>query len=192
MELHRTIEAVLFYKNEPVKLKDLQKLLNVQEAQILDAISKLKESLEGHGISIVQAEDSVRLATSRETSDLIEKMIKEELSRDLGKAGLETLSIILYLGPISRSRIDYIRGVNSSFIVRNLLIRDLVSRKVDPNDKRGFVYEASINLLAHLGITQVSELPDFEEVKEKIQQFESTKSESENEDSVDNNQEENE
>ena len=60
------------------------------------------------------------LGTSAEASTLIEKLTKEELNRDLGKASLETLSIIMYQGPIKRSQIDYIRGVNSTFILQKL------------------------------------------------------------------------
>lgn len=188
MELHKTIEAILFYKNEPVKLSLLESLLKTSREEVGKALDVLEESLSGHGINLIRAEDSVRLATSKESGNIIEALIKEELSRDLGKAGLETLSIILYLGPISRSRIDYIRGVNSSFVVRNLLVRDLIAREIDPNDKRGFVYEASINLLAHLGVSKVEELPNFAEIKNQIADFEKVK-ESENETGEDNNQE---
>ncbi len=111
------------------------------------------------------------MGTNPESSKLIEAVRTEELSKDLGRAGLETLAIVLYQGPIRRSEIDYIRGVNSNFILRNLLIRGLIERKTDPNDNRAAVYSPSMDLLRFLGITQVSELKDFDSVKETIQQF---------------------
>ena len=85
--------------------------------------AQLEQDLKGRGLSLVRTDDEVMLGTAKEFSGLIEDLAKEELSRDLGKAGLETLSIVLYLGPITRADIDYIRGVNSQFILRALLIR---------------------------------------------------------------------
>jgi len=94
----------------------------------LAALKNLETSLSDRGIVLVTKEDEVTLGTAKDTSELIEKLTKDELVRDLGKAGLETLSIIIYQGPISRAEIDYIRGVQSNFILRNLMIRGLVEK----------------------------------------------------------------
>jgi segregation and condensation protein B len=75
--------------------------------------------------------------------------------KDLGKAGLETLSIILYQGPISRAEIDYIRGVNSNFILRNLLIRGLIERVENPHDQRSFLYKPTLELISYLGLSKI-------------------------------------
>ena len=77
------------------------------------------------------------------------------MSSEIGKAGLETLAIVLYNGPVSRREIDYIRGVNSSFILRNLCVRGLVEREADSKDQKIFKYRSSLNLLAHLGIKRL-------------------------------------
>ena len=111
------------------------------------------------------------LGTAKELSPLIEQLTKEELTKDLGKAGLETLSIILYQGPITRADIDYIRGVNSQFIVRNLLIRGLVERVENPKDARSFLYKTTLDLLSHLGISKIEELPEYAQVREDIDGF---------------------
>jgi segregation and condensation protein B len=128
MKLESQIEAILFWKAEPVSIKKLATLLNKTEEEIKAALIFLRGALNERGITLVQLEDEVTLGTSKEASELIESLTKEELTKDLGKAGLETLSIILYQGPISRAEIDYIRGVNSQFILRNLLIRGLIER----------------------------------------------------------------
>jgi len=169
--LSNQIEALLFWKSEPVSLKELSKMLSVEEEKISEAILELEKSLENRGIVLVKKDESVYLATSSESSELIKKITKEEESAELGKASLETLSIVLYKSPIRRSDIDYIRGVNSSFILRNLLVRGLVDKKTDPKDSRTFVYSPSFELLAHLGITEVAKLPDFEKVQTEIQAF---------------------
>jgi segregation and condensation protein B len=111
------------------------------------------------------------LGTAQELSPLIEQLTKEELSRDLGKAGLETLSIILYQGPISRADIDYIRGVNSQFIVRNLLIRGLIERVDNPKDARSFLYKTTLQLLSHLGVSKIEDLPEYQQVRKDIEGF---------------------
>jgi len=119
----------------------------------------------------VRTNDDVMLGTTKEMSSTIEKLTKEELVRDLGKAGLETLSIVLYQGPISRADIDFIRGVNSQFILRNLLIRGLVERVENPKDARSFLYKTTLSLLAHLGITKIEELPEYSQVRDDIETF---------------------
>ncbi|MEI6058018.1 MAG: SMC-Scp complex subunit ScpB, partial [bacterium] len=113
MTLDAQIEAVLFWKAEPVSVKKLVSILEKTEAEVREGIVTLKSSLENRGLTLIELEDEVTLGTSKDLSGLIEKLTKEELMKDLGKAGLETLSIILYQGPILRSEIDYIRGVNS-------------------------------------------------------------------------------
>jgi segregation and condensation protein B len=158
-------------------LKDLIKSLSttdlkVTEAQVHEAMIKLSENLKGRGIVLLANEDQeYMLGTSSEASQLIEKLTKEELARDLGKASLETLSIILYRGPIKRSAIDYVRGVNSTFILRNLLIRGLIEKKPAPDDNRTSIYTASFKLLSYLGISKVSDIPNFEAVKDEIKKF---------------------
>ena len=168
------LEAVLFWKAEPIALKKLAGLLKVSEEEIKKAAEELKTSLATRGITLVEWQDEYALETSKEVSALIESLTKEELNKDLGKAGLETLSIILYQGPISRADIDYIRGVNSQFIVRNLLMRGLVERVDNPADQRSFLYKGTMELVSHLGITAQAELPDFEAVRKDIENFKAT------------------
>jgi segregation and condensation protein B len=132
--LSNQIEALLFWKSEPVSLKELSKMLSVEVEKIDEALLELEKNLGNRGIVLVKKDESVYLATSSESSELIKKITKEEESAELGKASLETLSIVLYKSPILRSDIDYIRGVNSSFILRNLLVRGLIDKKTDPKD----------------------------------------------------------
>lgn len=160
--LTATLEAILFYKAEPLSKKRLAELLNTDEATVENALIELKSSLTNRGIALLEQNGAYMLGTAPEASAVVEKIIKDELSKDLGKAGLETLAIILYKGPVSRSEIDYIRGVNSSFIVRNLTIRGLVEKSTKEGDSRTFMYQPSFELLAHLGVRSVSDLPDYE------------------------------
>ena len=165
------IEAVLFWKAEPVSFKKLAGLLNTDVNKVKDALQELENTLKGRGLTLVRTDEEVMLGTAKELSPLIEQLTKEELTRDLGKAGLETLSIVLYQGPISRANIDYIRGVNSQFILRNLLIRGLVERVENPKDARSYLYKTTLDLLSHLGISKIEELPEYEQVRRDIEDF---------------------
>lgn len=171
LPLQSQIEALLFWKGETLSIKKIASILNKKEEEIKEAMETLREALKGRGISLVEWEEDVTLGTAKEVSELIESLNKEELSKDLGKAGLETLSIILYQGPISRADIDYIRGVNSQFILRNLLIRGLIGRVDNPSDQRSFLYKPTPELLSFLGISRIEDLPDLESVKKDIESF---------------------
>ena len=169
--LSAQIEAILFYKAEPLSVKRLAQILNKDEREIKNAVRELREELKGRGLTLVEWEDEITLGTSKEMAPIIETLLKEELVKDLGKASLETLSIILYQGPISRAEIDYIRGVNSSFILRNLLIRGLIDKIENPKDQRSFLYKPTLDLISHLGLAHIAELPDYEMVRNDIESF---------------------
>lgn len=171
ISLESQIEALLFWKAETLSIKEIASILEKDIDEVKEGIKKLRESLIGRGLTLIEWEDDVTLGTAKEVSELIEKLNKEELSKDLGKAGLETMSIILYQGPISRADIDYIRGVNSQFILRNLLIRGLIERVDNPQDQRSFLYKPTLELMSYLGISRIQDIPEFEAVKRDIEIF---------------------
>jgi len=179
MDIDKKIEAVLFFKGEPISIKKLSGILNVSKDEIESGVKILKERLSG-GIVLLEKDDEIMLGTAPDFGALVEGIIKEELQKDLGRAGLETLSIVLYLGPITRSRIDYIRGVNSNFILRNLMIRGLVEKTPNPEDQRSFLYKPTFTLLSYLGINNIENMPNYAKVRSDIEIFESSKQEVEN------------
>ncbi len=172
--LEKQIEAVLFWKGEPISIKKLSQTLEKNEEEISAALKNLEQNLANRGVSLIFKEDEVALGTSKDTSELIEKLTKEELVKDLGRAGLETLSIIIYQGPISRAEIDYIRGVQSTFILRNLMIRGLVEKVSNPKDQRSFLYKPTFELLSYMGLTKIEEMPEFAKAKEEIENYKNT------------------
>lgn len=171
MKLEQLIEALLFFKGEPMKIKELVKLTKNSESDVKWAVVNLRKNLDGRGVVLVEKDGEVALGTSPEASEVIEEMRQIELSRDIGKAGLETLAIVIYKGPVARSEIDYIRGVNSTFTLRNLMIRGLVERKTNPSDARGFLYKPTLELLAFLGVGSMEELPRYLEVEQELKIF---------------------
>lgn len=177
MNLEARIEAVLFYKTEPLKKDFLAELLSVSLEDIEVSLVLLEKALEHRGIRITTTDTEVQLVTAPELANFIEEIRKEELRGDIGKAGAETLAIVLYRGPLSRADIDRVRGVNSTFILRNLLIRGLVERRAHPTDSRSFVYAVTPALLNHLGVTNRESLPDFAAVMNSLDEFERVQAE---------------
>jgi segregation and condensation protein B len=175
--LEMQIEAVLFYRTEPVKFTELAEFFAVPLDEILLAINELSKTLSSHSIRVAITDTTAQLVTAPEVSELIENMRKEELRGEIGKAGAETLAIIMYKGPLSRVEIDRIRGVNSTFIIRNLLIRGLVERRPHPTDTRSYMYAITPALLNHLGIQSRESLPEFATIMNALDAFEKQEAE---------------
>lgn len=164
LDLDKKIESLLFYKGEPVSIAEICKYFNVGEAGVLEAVNRLRSDLEGRGIRLLINEKELMLGTHEEMSSFFEDLRKEELNKELSRASLETLSVILYKDKVSRAEIDYIRGVNSTYILRNLSVRGLIEKVPDPKDSRVFVYTPSLELLSFLGVSSVKDLPDYENI----------------------------
>ena len=177
MELHQKIEGVLFYKASPVKKSELVKIFACSDEELGSALETITQRLVGGATRLVVAENEVQLVTAPELDELIESIRKDEMKRDIGKAGAETLAIILYKGPISRAEIDRIRGVNSSFILRNLMVRGLIERDADGKSR---TFSITATLLSHLGVTNKTQLPNYATVLDQLEKFDKEQSESEN------------
>lgn len=181
LSLESQLESILFFKGEPMSFSELAKLLDISTDSIKTSIDLLQKQLEGRGVQLVTNDDEVTLSTHKDMHDFFEQLIKTELTKDLSKAALETLAIIIYKGPLTRSEVDYIRGVNSQFIIRTLLIRGLVTRVENPKDERSFLYRSSIELLQMLGIQKQEDMPEYENIKTEVESFITTKEENNNE-----------
>jgi segregation and condensation protein B len=176
-DLSKKIEAILFYSSEPVSVNFLVKILDAKKEEVSQAITELKDRLSGSGIRILEANNEYSLVTAPEFATLIEKMIKEEREKDLGRAGIETLSIIAYKGPVTKKEIEYIRGVNSQYALRNLLLRGLVERKVSQNDERMIVYNITGETIRFLGLSSIEDLPEYKESRAQLEEVKLDESE---------------
>lgn len=174
LNISGAVEAVLFAYGEPMEIKKISKIVGVEEKLIkssLDDLTKIYE--EGNrGLKLIFSLETVQLVTKPEFSIFLENFIKEEFKEELTPASLETLSLIIYLGPISRPQIDYYRGVNSSFTLRSILLRGLVERFPDPDKGNIYFYKPSFDSLKHLGISKVEDLPNYQEFRSVLSQKE--------------------
>lgn len=174
MTLDVLIEGLLFYKAAPQSKEKLKKLFAVGDDEFNAAIRLLQARLQAGAVRLTETDTDIQLVTAPELSNFIETLRKSDLTGDIGKAGAETLAIILYREPISRSEIDRIRGVNSSFILRNLLMRGLISRESITGN--GYQFRVTTNLLNHLGITNKLDLPNFADFMNAIDAFDKIES----------------
>jgi segregation and condensation protein B len=159
------VHALLFASGEPFDKKQLVALLSIKEAELKMVLDSLTRLLKGSGLALIETATKVELRTSPEASDIVKKLRENELSRDLGSASLETLAVVAYQEGSTHSQIDWVRGVNSSASLRNLLLRGLIEGSEDPLDKRRIRYSLTTEALAHLGIARASELPRAAELK---------------------------
>lgn len=165
------LEALLFVHGEPISIKKIGEVLKLKEEEAVGLVAELEKRLlnSDRGLTLVKLGDRVQLATKAELNSALEDFIKAELSEELTPASLEVLSLVSYLGPISRSKLEYIRGVNSSFILRSLLIRGLVERSTDPNNSLAYLYQPTFALLEHLGLKSSDNLPEYEKFRSLLE-----------------------
>lgn len=175
------LEAVLFIHGEPVALKKIASILKFSPEEIKENLLALESDLkdDSRGVYLLSEEPlqkifesdnwgskKVQLATKPEMAEILSEFVKSEITEELTPASLEVASLVAYLGPISRSRIEYIRGVNSVFTLRNLLMRGLIEKVQDGNS---FLYKPSFDLMKHLGVSSAEELPEYHKFQEIIE-----------------------
>lgn len=163
--LFSAIESLLFVSGEPLSYGRLSKTLGLPEAEVIKGVedmAKHYENMVGSGLMLIRDTQSVVLATKSSNAPLVEALTKSALQEGMSKAALEVLAIIAYRAPVSRTEIDAIRGVNCSFTLRNLLLRDLIAREGNPNDSRGYLYRPTLKFLQVLGLETAADLPDYE------------------------------
>jgi segregation and condensation protein B len=160
--LESALTSLLFAVAKPLSYKDLVKFLDIKEEDLKKAIKNLQEQFnqENSGLQIAVNNGKVQMISNPDNGKVLQEYFKEEISSELTKPSLESLTIIAYRQPISKEELEQIRGVNCSLIIRNLLIRGFI--EID-NNKENIVptYSVTMDFLRHLGINSVEELPDF-------------------------------
>ena len=164
------IESLLFYKGTALRKKAVAAAIGCSDEELASHLNVLRERLESTALALVETETEVQLTTAPALATFLEAVRRDELRADIGKAGAETLAIILYREPISRTEIDKIRGVNSSVTLRNLLTRGLVARSSKPS-AQGYIYTITPQLLSHLGIRHKQELPEYASIMDRLDNF---------------------
>ena len=185
MEIFAKLEALLFYYGEPVPLSVVAKMLKITEEECSNTVLSFEQTLKesnDRGFVILHKGDTIQLATKPELKEIGESIIKDEFRESLTPAALETLALVAYLGPTTRATVDYIRGVNSSYSMRNLSMRGLVER----GEEKGslFRYTVTQEFLKHMGLSSVQELPEYDRYHTLLETFARTLDESTSEQGI--------
>lgn len=163
--LESKIESLLFIVAKPLSVKKLVEFLDAKSKDVeaaLESLARRVNSAES-GVRLVRSGNDVQLMTSPDHTKLVRDFVKEEVTGELTKPQLETLTVIAYRQPITKPELEQIRGVNCSLILRNLMIRGLIETE-ESKEKFGSVYRVTHDFLRFLGLTNVKELPDYEKL----------------------------
>lgn len=170
MDIKNEIEAILFIGGEDIKIKDLAKFYSVSVEKIIPIIYELKGERKSTGINIEISEDTIYLISNPKYGEKINNFYEQEKRpKKLSSQALETLSIIAYKQPITKSEIESIRGVKVDSIIGTMEAKKFV-RICGKRETIGRpnLYEITDKFLGYLGIDTVEELPNYKEVKEKL------------------------
>lgn len=163
------VEGILFVVgNEGIEKDRLIDILQVKEEDLDNIMKSLKEEYtkETRGISIEFLANRYKLVTKKEHKEYYEKLVEVEKNDELSQAALETLAVIAYNSPVTRSYVDEIRGVDSVYQIRKLIYRNLV-KEVGRADLPGkpILYSVTDEFLDYLGLSSLDQLPILEEVE---------------------------
>ncbi len=163
MNLKSSLEALLFVAAKPMKVADLSELVKATPEKVIAALDELVHDCRAdeRGVALVKQGNSYQMVSAPEHAELIKEFIKDETMGELSRPSIEALTIIAYRGPISKIDLDRIRGVNCALILRNLLLHGLIEAKEDKKKNETY-YSVTLDFVRFLGISTVSELPEYE------------------------------
>lgn len=170
MSVKSEVESLLFVSSRPLSAKRLAEATGHSKKEVEEALSALAaeyDAREASGVMLLRNGDEVQLATSADNAELVKTFLKDESFGELTRPALETLTIVGYRGPLTKAELEQIRGVNCSLILRNLMIRGLVETEGGKTDDptAPAMYRVTFDFLRHLGIRQMSELPEYENLR---------------------------
>lgn len=166
------VEAVLFSMGEAVKLKELAKVIEIDDKKLEDIIAGMMERYEqeDRGIRLIKLEDSYQLCTKNDYFDILTKLVNMPKKYSLTDSLMETLSIVAYKQPVTRQEIEAIRGVSCSHAINKLIEFNLVM-EVGRLDAVGrpILFGTTEDFLRSFGVSSMDELPVI--TPDKIEDF---------------------
>lgn len=167
------IESVLFAAGDAVKAKELAEIVKADIDTLKKAIEFLIKdySLNKRGFSIIEIDDGYQICTRPEYYPYVQAIAGVRQQQGLSSAALEVLSIVAYNQPVTRSTVEYIRGVNSDWAITKLVERGLIEEKGRLNAPgKPILYVTTQEFLRCFGLTSLDDLPDFNTATPENQQ----------------------
>jgi len=164
-DVARRLEAILLIVDEPQSLVALAAAVGSPVPAVRQAVEGLVADYDGHtggprrGFELREVGGGWRFYVREEHDDLVAEFVNGQAPSRLSQAALETLAVIAYKQPVSRSQVASIRAVNVDSVVRTLLARGLITEAFTDPETGAINYRTTDALLGHLGINSLDELP---------------------------------
>jgi segregation and condensation protein B len=163
LPLSALLESLLFVADGPVPVSQFATALEATPRVIESALEELETLYQHRGLRIQRDKAGIQLTTAPQTAEAVEKFLGLDSTQRLSRPAVETLAIIAYQQPITRPRIEAIRGVNSDGVIKSLLTKGLVEevgRTEGPG--RPVLYSTTPAFLQHFGLSSTNELPPLD------------------------------
>lgn len=169
-EIKSILEAILFAANEPISIKQFSQVLgDVSTHDIREQLIALEDDYQAanRSFQLIEIANGFQVCSRPEYRDWIEKFYTRQVRVRLSPPALETLAIVAYKQPVTRTEVEEIRGVNSDSVVNSLIQKGLIriaGRK--PGQGRSLLFATTDRFLEQFGLKNLSELPSIEEIEE--------------------------
>lgn len=173
-ELRPALEAVLMVADQPLDDSTLASAVGYPLTEVAEALSVLAAEYDesGRGFELRNVAGGWRYYTREDFAPVVEKFVLEGQRARLTQAALETLAVVAYKQPVSRSRVSAIRGVNVDGVMRTLLNRGLVEEAGTDEETGAHLYRTSNYFLERIGVTSIDELPELAPLLPGVEDFE--------------------
>lgn len=168
--LKDVLYSILFVAGDGIEKSFLAEKLEVSEKEVEKALAELEKDLSGNcGVHLIRFKNKVQLSSNPNYASYISDVLNPIREKSLTRAALETLAIIAYKQPITKLEVEDVRRVNSDYAVQILLDQDMIE-VVGRKDAVGkpLLFGTTENFLKRFNITNLSDLPDYEELMERI------------------------
>lgn len=162
-DIERAVEAILFAAGYPVKYEKLSEVIGLSQRDLRNLVSRMAKKYEDRGIQLLMFPDACQLCTKEIFAPYIREALGIKRGGNLSNSSLEVLAIVAYNQPVTRSYIDTVRGVDSSYAVTSLLDKGLieaVGRLEAPG--RPMLYGTTEKFLRVFGLASLADLPETE------------------------------
>lgn len=162
------LEGLLYVQgDEGLTLKEVMSILNLEEEEAKQLVYQLKVNYEqeNRGLRLSYLGNTFKLTTKQEHKEYYEKLLESPSTHVLSQAALEVLAIVAYNEPITRGKIDEMRGVESVYVLRKLLAKGLI-KEAGKSDMPGhpILYKTTDDFLDYFGLSTKEDLPSIEEL----------------------------
>lgn len=171
MNLKAVLEGLLFVVGDDgLDLDEISRVLEISKDDVKELIKELQTDYQSdsRGIRIDFLGDKLKLTTKKEHNMYYQKLLTTEDNNNLSQAALETLAIIAYNQPITRIKVDELRGISNNHIIRKLVAKGLIKESGRSNmPGRPILYETTSEFLDYFGLSSIDELPDMRDFLEE-------------------------